>query len=142
MMGNVRALEVNDFPDLLLIAQQNFDRLAKPAATSKLGTTKILAAIALSMDEVERANYAAIVTAFVETDNSKLSSLFDKYGARSELSHLEEYHLFGQVESILVLERLRNRKHKFVDTWRRSNLPEIYLEGLASAAGVHLPTVL
>jgi hypothetical protein len=92
-----------------------------------------------SRAEHERMNYAEILDAFIGSESERLEGLFRDYGAHSAVSHIPDYVLFGQAESIVLLERIGSKPHKLVSQWKESGLPYSHLETLAGAAGISLP---
>lgn len=124
--------------DLLDIAEGKFLSLAHSPSNSEVSLI-ILQAIAGSIDEAERANYEALLTAFVDSEHDRLEELYKQYGAHSVVSYVPSYLLFGQAESLILLERLNTRPHALAQHWSDSGLPEEYLDSLAGAAGVDVP---
>jgi hypothetical protein len=124
--------------DLLDIAESRFLSLAHSPSNKEV-SIQILRAVAGSIDTSERQNYATLLDAFIDSERDKLTQLFEEYGAHSVVSYVPSYLLFGQAESLILLERLTAKPHALVALWRANDLPEEYLEALAGAAGIALP---
>ena len=124
--------------DLLDIAESQFLEVAHSPSNREV-SVKILQAIANSINASERENYAALLEAFIDAERERLTFLFEEYGAHSAVSYVPNYLLFGQAESLIILERLTTKPHMLVTEWRKHELPEEYLEALAGAAGIALP---
>ena len=84
-------------------------------------------------------HYDSLLDAFMRAEGAALKDLYAEYGPHSAVAYLPEYILFGQAESILLIERLSSQPHRLSDTWAREGLPRKYLEVLADAAGYSLP---
>jgi ppGpp synthetase/RelA/SpoT-type nucleotidyltranferase len=124
--------------DLLDIAESRFLALAHSPSNKEVSIL-ILQAVADSIDVLERKNYAALLDAFIESERDNLTQLFEEYGPHSVVSYVPSYLLFGQAESLILLERLTAKPHALVARWREGGLPDEYLEALAGAAGIALP---
>lgn len=124
--------------DLLEIAENKFLSLAHSPSNREV-SVQILQAIVGSFEESERQNYETILEAFIDSERDRLRLLFEQYGAHSVVSYIPSYLLFGQAESLILLERLTTKPHALVAQWRENGLPSEYLEALAGAAGIALP---
>lgn len=124
--------------DLLETAENQFLEVAHSPSNREL-SVKILQSITGSIDASERENYPALLQAFIDSERERLMLLFEEYGAHSVVSYVPSYLLFGQAESLIILERLTTKPHMLVAIWRQSELPDEYLESLAGAAGIALP---
>lgn len=74
-----------------------------------------------------------------DSERDKLIQLFKEYGAHSVVSYVPNYVLFGQAESLILLERLTAKPHSLLARWRQHGLPDEYIEALAGVAGIALP---
>ena len=124
--------------DLLEIAESKFMSLAHSPSNREVSVQR-LQAIASSIEASERQNYEALLEAFINSERPRLTRLFEEYGAHSVVSYVPSYLLFGQAESLILLERLTTKPHALVACWREKGLPEEYLDALAGAAGIALP---
>lgn len=124
--------------DLLEVAEDKFLALAHSPSNREV-SVRIIQAIADSFEEPERRDYGAILEAFIDSERYRLQLLYEEYGAHSVVSYVPSYLLFGQAESLILLERLTIKPHALVARWRESDLPDEYLEALAGAAGIALP---
>ena len=129
----------SEVADLLGVAEDAYLGLAHSPSNPELSVI-VLQGVADAFSESERKNYSDLLQAFVEAERPKLESLFREYGPHSDVSYSPDYVLFGQAESVILLERLTAKPHLLVAKWRESGLPDSYLEGLAGAAGMSLPT--
>lgn len=129
----------SEVADLLAIAESAYLDLAHSYSNPELSVI-VLQGIEGTFSGTERANYSDLLQAFIEAERGKLELLYRQYGPHSEVSYSPDYVLFGQAESVILLERINSKPHLLVAKWRQSGLPDSYLEGLAGAAGMSLPT--
>jgi ppGpp synthetase/RelA/SpoT-type nucleotidyltranferase len=138
VMDLLPSLPGSEVVDLLGIAENKYLEVAHSPSNRQVGV-KILQAIAGSIDPSERANYTELLEAFVNSERETLDSLFADYGPHSAVSYVPSYLLFGQAESLIILERLNARPFLLAAKWRESEMPYDYLETLAGAAGIPMP---
>lgn len=124
--------------DLIEAAEGEFLSVAHSPSNRALSFL-VVQAIRDSITEDERGEYNAVLHAFVEAERAKLENLFREYGPHSAVSYVPDYLLFGQAESLILLERMSAKPHRLAATWRASGLPWGYLQALADAAGQPLP---
>lgn len=124
--------------DLLDIAESRFLAVAHSPSNRDV-SIQVLRAIAASIEPAERESYGDLLDAFIHSEHARLTQLFEEYGAHSVVSYVPSYLLFGQAESLILLERMTAKPFALVDCWRKNNLPPEYLEALAGAAGIALP---
>jgi len=120
--------------DLLELAEPRYLELAHSPSNRELSSI-VLRAIESAIEPGERATYGEVLDAFIESERPRLIALFDEYGPHGAMQYLPEYLLFGQAESLIILERLQRRPHLLFDCWSTSGMPEVYLDTLADAAG-------
>jgi ppGpp synthetase/RelA/SpoT-type nucleotidyltranferase len=128
----------HDVVDLLEIAETLYLRLAHSPSNRELGV-QVLRVVEPSISSDERGDYASVLRAFVDADQDKLETLYLEYGPHSEVNYLPSYMLFGQAESLIILERLSIKPHSLTAAWDQSSFPRSYLESLAAVAGIDLP---
>lgn len=138
VMDLLPGLPGSEVIDLLSIAEDKYLEVAHSPSNREVGV-KILQSIADSIEPSERAHYAELLEAFVNSEHETLRSLFNDYGPHSVVSYVPSYLLFTQAESLIILERLNTRPFMLVAKWRESGLPFEYLEALAGAAGIPMP---
>ena len=138
LMDAAAAAPGSEVADLLNVAEPAFLKLAHSPSNSQL-SVMILQGVVEAFSTEERANYGDLMAAFVESERESLEALFKDYGPHSAVSYIPDYVLFGQAESLILLERLNAKPHLLLDKWQASGLPESYLSALAGAAGLSLP---
>ena len=138
VMDALETLPGTDVLDLLKIADSEFLALEQFSSNKEM-SIRVLQAIQGSIDAAERSNYKDLLKAFVESERGKLMGLYHDYGAKSSMSQVSNYILYGQAESLVLLERLNTKPYSLVTHWRSNDFPDEYLEGLANAAGIALP---
>ncbi|WP_197024767.1 GTP pyrophosphokinase family protein [Cellulomonas sp. KRMCY2] len=87
----------------------------------------------------ELSQYGDLMDAFVLSERETLRILFAEYGPHGALAYLPQFLLFGQAESVLLLERLSSHPRRLLSCWRDAGLPMPYLQALADAAAIDLP---
>lgn len=127
-----------DLSDLIDVAESYFLPLANSPSNRALSVL-VLGAIAGTFTANERANYSEILAFFVSSDEATLKQLYRDYGPHSAVNYVPDYIMFGQAESLILLERLSVAPHKLLGAWTDAGLPHSYLEALAAAAGQPLP---
>lgn len=99
----------------------------------------IIDAISTTFEQADIDDYADILDAFVIRHRTDLEKLYSDYGPHSAVAYLPTYVLFGQAESLAILERLSTKRHALAAAWSTAGMPRAYLEAVASAAGYDLP---
>lgn len=84
-------------------------------------------------------NYVAAVRRYVSANEEALRDIYANYGPKSELASSPDYALFGQAESLMLLERLENDSFALLSAWTAGGLPEEWLRTLASVSDAPLP---
>jgi len=124
--------------DLIDIAEGHYLQVANSPSNREFSAL-ILAAIPDAFSANERANYAALLEAYVESERQSLIRFFEDYGPHSQGANIADYILVGQAESLILLERLSARPHLLTAAWKASGLPDSFLTALADAYGYSLP---
>jgi ppGpp synthetase/RelA/SpoT-type nucleotidyltranferase len=140
IMDSMASMPGSGVMDLVQLAELQFLPLAHSPSNMQLSTL-ILEAIQSSIRPNERMRYEEILTGFVTENESLLKHIYAEYGAHSVNGLVPDYVLFGQAESLIILERLNSKKHALVARWRKSDLPFSYLESLASAVGIDISDI-
>jgi ppGpp synthetase/RelA/SpoT-type nucleotidyltranferase len=133
-LGQPKAVE----RQLLDAAEGFYLELAHSPSSRPIGE-RLLEAIRPAYGEEEWPAAVDLLRAFVDAEKPRLRRLYSEYGPHGPLGYLPDYLLFGQAESLLLLERLERRRHAVVAAWGASGLPPTYLSTLADAAGISLP---
>ena len=139
VMAEIPTLPGYEVVDLIDLAETHFLSVGHSPSNRAL-SFQVLRHVAQAIDVEERESYPNLLGTFVESERAKLSQLYGEYGAHSAVGYVPEYMLFGQAESLILLERMSCRPHRLASSWRDSGLPWIYLQTLADAAGIPLPT--
>lgn len=123
---------------LLEVAEGHYLELAHSPSNRAIGQ-RLVGVLRATYEDHEWSSSIELLEAFVNAERSRLTRLFSEYGPHGPLGYVPDYLLFGQAESLVILERLEARRHAVVGAWRGSGLPHTYLATLAEAAGVALP---
>jgi len=124
--------------DLIDIAEGHYLQVANSPSNREFSAL-ILSAITDAFTDSERANYAELLDAYVESERQSLTTFFEEYGPHSPGASIADYLLIGQAESLILLERLSAKPHLMASTWEASGLPLSFLTTLADAYGYRLP---
>ncbi|PWJ51817.1 hypothetical protein SAMN06264364_12096 [Quadrisphaera granulorum] len=79
-------------------------------------------------------SYVTKVREYVAANEESLRSIYSDYGPHSDMSSSPDYALFGQAESLMLLERLDNDAFALLSAWNAAGLPEEWLRTLASVS--------
>lgn len=124
--------------DLLSLVSMQYSRFASNEGYAELSRSTLVA-LQETIAEGERENYPQVLARYVDEHSETLASLYNDYGAGSELSTSSAYLLWSQPESIAILERLdNNHGHALLTAWRNAELPDAWLKPLADCSNASL----
>ncbi|MDT9687089.1 hypothetical protein Q5762_01740 [Streptomyces sp. P9(2023)] len=93
----------------------------------------VLVTVLSTMSTAERAGYTGRLDEFAEARRERLTWLYAEYGPGSDVSIHGRYSLLHSPSSVAVLERLVAAPSALREEWESSELPPVWLEGLAKA---------
>lgn len=123
---------------LIPLLEGHYLKLAHAPSNRQVGAM-IIDAVADAFEPDEVDNYPDTIGSFVASKQPELEQLYSEYGPHSAVAYLPAYVVFGQAESLALLERLSTKRHKVAAAWARAGMPRSYLEAVATAAGYDLP---
>lgn len=139
VMDELPSLPGYEVVDLVDIAEIQFLSVGHSPSNREL-SCKVLQEVSKTISYSEREHYDEILKAYVEAERDNLAQLYSEYGPHSAVGYIADYVLFGQAESLILFERMSRKLHYVVSCWRDSGFPWGYLQALADAASISLPS--
>lgn len=135
LMNVLPSLPGYEHQDILLGAESEFMGITHAQSYRQLSVI-ILDALGDVIPHDE--GYPAQLRAFVESQQEELVDVFGRYGPGSAMSAVPQYTLFGQAESLILLERMLAIPFKLKEVWLEAGLPLEWLRTLASVSPAQL----
>ncbi|WP_084780748.1 GTP pyrophosphokinase [Planobispora rosea] len=122
--------------DLIQAAEAEYLPLVHATSDRQLSAF-LLQCIQSSIKDEDRSRYPSILHEYVKKSRDELEYLYGDYGPKSAMASNPDYFMFGQAESLIILERLYSRPHLLVQAWRDGGLPPELLQAIIEASGLH-----
>lgn len=129
-----------EIADLIEAAENEYLALVH-SPSSREFSVFILSKISSVIPDSDRPIYAEKLQRYVSENRGMLKRIYERLGPKSSSASVPNYALFGQAESLILLERLSTSPHKLVNLWKETGLPTDILQALIDELGISIEII-
>ncbi|MEO3798230.1 hypothetical protein ABGB14_49235 [Nonomuraea sp. B10E15] len=137
VLDAMTSIEGYELTDIIEAAENEYLSLAHSTSRRDF-SVYILSRIISTIPDADRSTYPDRLKRYVQENRNKLKYIYERMGPKSGVASEPTYALFGQAESLVLLERLEAAPHLLIEQWKQAGLPRRLLQTLVDELGLSI----